>query len=108
MKSDTRSPSSQQTSSTTSRPLLFRLGAIGATPGAIDLLDRKGMNSALFLDRHQRGDFGTVDDADAEANVDAIAHGSRIVSAYIIGGERLWIITEADRSSTTLLLPEEY
>jgi hypothetical protein len=60
------------------------------------------------LDRHQRGDFGTVGAEDTQANEDAIVHGSRILSSYLVGGERLWIITEADRSSTTLLLPEEY
>lgn len=79
-----------------------------ATPGALDLLDRTGINAAVVLARHQRGDFGTVNAEDVQANKDAIVNGSRIFSAYLLGAERLWIITEADRSSTTLLLPEEY
>ena len=87
---------------------LFRLGNIVATPGALDLLDRTGTNAAVVLARHQRGDFGTVNAEDIQANKDAIVNGSRILSAYPLGAERLWIITEADRSSTTLLLPEEY
>lgn len=79
-----------------------------ATPGALDLLDRTGTNAAVVLVRHQRGDFGTVGAEDVQSNKDAIINGSRILSAYVLGGERVWIITEADRSSTTLLLPEEY
>lgn len=88
--------------------VLFPLGNVGATPGALDLLDRTSTNAAIFLGRHQRGDFGTVGAEDAQANNDAIEEGNRILSSYTLGGERMWIITEADRSSTTLLLPEEY
>ena len=88
--------------------VLFPLGTVGATPGALDLLDRTGTNAAIFLDRHQRGDFGTVGADDAQANKDAIEEGTRILSSYTLGGERLWVITEADRASTVLLLPEEY
>lgn len=89
------------------RPL-FPLGAVVATPGALDLLDRHGVDATQLLARHQSGDFGTVCADDANENMFAIQHGSRILSAYEVGCERLWIITEADRSSTTLLLPEEY
>ncbi len=88
--------------------VLFPLGNVGATPGALDLLDRTGTNAAIFLDRHQRGDFGTVGTDDAQANEAGIKEGNRILSSYTLGGERLWIITEADRASTVLLLPEEY
>jgi len=84
------------------------LGTVGATPGALDLLDRTGTNAAIFLDRHQRGDFGIVGVEDAQANNDAIEDGTRILSSFTLGGERLWIITEADHASTVLLLPEEY
>jgi hypothetical protein len=64
---------------------------------------------AEFLDRHVRGDWGEVSKADARLNDDAVKVGERILSAYkTSAGERLWIITEADRSSTCLLLPEEY
>jgi hypothetical protein len=100
--------SNNQQSRTGCSTELFALGAVAATPGALGLLDRKGMNSATFLDRHQRGDFGIVGCEDAQANMDAIEHGLRILSSYMVGGERLWIITEAEREGTTLLLPVEY
>jgi len=87
---------------------LFRLGAVVATPGALDLLDRAGINVTPFLVRHQCGDFGTLSADDIRENLLSIERGSRILSAYEIGSERIWIITEADRSSTTMLLPSEY
>ena len=87
---------------------LFPLGAVVATPGALDLLDRNGINASTYLARHQCGDFGTIDAADAQENMTAIKYGSRVLSGYDVGAERLWIITEADRSVTTLLLPSEY
>lgn len=101
--------SNNRKSRTGTGTVLFPLGTVGATPGAIDLLDRASMNANTFIIRHQCGDFGSVcNDDDARANMEAITHGSRILSSYNIGKERLWIITEADRSSTTLLLPAEY
>ena len=60
------------------------------------------------LRRHVRGDWGCVDAEDQEANDASLLDGTRLLSAYMIGGQKLWIITEADRSLTTLLLPEEY
>jgi hypothetical protein len=88
---------------------LFTLGQIVATPGALDLLDRTCANAFDLLLRHQHGDWGSVPPEDAEENVRAIESGCRILSSYFLNDmERLWIITEADRSSTTLLLPEEY
>lgn len=87
---------------------LFPLGMVVATPGALDLLDRNGINATTYLMRHQRGDFGTVCPSDRQENLLAVDHGLRILSAYDIEKERLWIITEADRTSTTLLLPAEY
>jgi hypothetical protein len=61
-----------------------------------------------LLRRHVRGDWGDLDLADKAANETALKHGGRILSAYDTQGGRLWIITEADRSVTTILLPEEY
>jgi hypothetical protein len=87
---------------------LFPLGFVVATPGALDLLDRNGINATTYLVRHQHGDFGTVCPSDVQENLFAADHGLRILSGYDIGKERLWIITEADRSATTLLLPAEY
>ena len=89
------------------RPL-FKLGMLLATPGALDLLDRHGINATTYLTRHQQGDFGIICAADAKENLFAIEHGLRILSSHDVSEERLWIITEADRSSTTLLLPSEY
>ncbi|KGS32874.1 hypothetical protein [Burkholderia pseudomallei] len=87
---------------------LFALGRIVATPGALDLLDRHGIAADQFLRRHVTGDWGDVTPEDAKSNWLAIRHGSRILSSFSVGGERCWIITEADRSVTTLLLPSEY
>ena len=87
---------------------LFPLGAVVATPGALDLLDRNGINATTYLIRHQCGDFGSLCPADAQENMFAVNRHLRILSAYDVGTERLWLITEADRSATTLLLPSEY
>lgn len=86
----------------------FALGATVATLGALDLLDHAGVNASAYLARHQYGDFGSICAVDQKSNLDAIAHGLRVFSAYDIGKARLWVITEADRSVTTLLLPSEY
>jgi len=87
---------------------LFPLCSVVATPGALDLLDRNGINATTYLTRHQCGDFGALCPADVQENMFAVNHGLRILSAYDVGTERLWLITEADRSATTLLLPSEY
>lgn len=87
---------------------LFLLGSVVATPGALELLDHHGINATTYLSRHQHGDFGAVCPSDRQENMHAVSHGLRILSAYDIGKSRLWIITEADRSVTTLLLPSEY
>lgn len=90
------------------RPL-FRLGQIVATPDALASLERAGQGVWDFLARHVQGDFGEVDAEDRRANLDAIEQGERILSAYTLRtGERLWVITEADRSSSCVLLPENY
>jgi len=91
---------------------MFALGNVVATPGALDLLDRHGLNAASILQRHVYGDFGAVCADDRAANLAAIKNQTRILSAYQVGhdgnSERLWVLTEADRSLTTLLLPSEY
>ena len=81
-----------------------------ATPGALAALERSGEDALLFLTRHGQCDWGEVCADDRKLNDDAVAHeGGRVLSAYSTNlGERLWIITEADRSATTLLLPDEY
>ncbi len=87
----------------------FELGRIVATPGAIELLGAAGTDPTELLRRHHGGDWGEVDAHDRRANDAALRHGTRLLSSYTLpGGEKVWIITEADRSSTCLLLPEEY
>ena len=89
--------------------ILFALGQVVATPGALDLLDRTETNAHDLLQRHQQGDWGSVSPEDAEENRNSIKTCCRILSSYFLNAtERLWIITEADRSATTLLLPDEY
>ena len=87
----------------------FDLGQIVATPGAIEALKDAEQTPAEFLARHVAGDWGTVDAEDKRLNDEAIEIGSRILSAYVTKADvKLWIITEADRSSTCILLPSEY
>ena len=88
---------------------MFPLGLIVATPGALRALERANQSAALFLTRHAGGDWGELDRADIAENEYSMAHGFRLLSSYTTAiGEKLWIITEADRSATTLLLPDEY
>ncbi len=85
----------------------FLLGYVVATRGALDEISPDERISALT--RHVGGDWGEVDPIDAEANDDAVENGGRILSAYRTArGVKFWIITEADRSVTTFLLPSEY
>jgi hypothetical protein len=87
---------------------LFPLGRIVATPRALSALLAAGQDPAKLLDRHRSGDWGEVPPEDAKENWSSVAHGFRIFSSYRVGEGRIWIITEADRSSTCFLLPEEY
>jgi hypothetical protein len=87
----------------------FSLGQVVATPGALAALEQAGQNAFELLSRHARGDWGELSEEDRRENEFSIAHGFRLLSAYKLrSGVKLWIITEADRSSTCLLLPEEY
>ena len=87
--------------------ILFSLGRVVATPGALALLANRRQDPSTFLLRHAQGDWGVLDDKDKQANDRALREGTRLLSAYELP-EKLWIVTEADRSATTLLLPEEY
>jgi hypothetical protein len=87
----------------------FRLGRILATPGALGALLAAGQTPQTFLWQHVVGEWGNLDEEDRRENELSLVHGFRLLSAYQLStGVRLWIITEADRSATTLLLPEEY
>ena len=94
----------------TDRPQTTRLplGHVVATPGALDVARAHGLDVVGLLHRHRDGDWGAVSDHDAQANDHAVVYGARVLSAYETAGGRLWIITEADRSATTVLLPSEY
>ena len=87
---------------------LFALGQTLTTPGALVVMQDVGISPLSLLSRHQRGDWGDMDKDDKEANDSALNTKARIFSAYIFDTVKLWVITEADRSSTTILLPEEY
>ena len=87
---------------------LFPLGRIVATPGALEALAEAGKEPAELLDRHAAGFWGDVCEEDWKANEEALRRGLRLLSSYNIEGEKVWIITEADRSATTILRPEEY
>lgn len=89
---------------------LFELGGVGATTGATEVIQRRHVNLRFLLLRHVTGDWGDLDDEDKARNDQAVRQGTRILSAYGPEGEpdTLWIITEADRRSTTILLPGEY
>ena len=81
-----------------------------ATPGALEALERHGQAAMHFLARHLRGDWGDLCEEDKQENEFSVRNGFRILSAYKLNGDgqKVWIITEADRSATTILLPDEY
>lgn len=87
----------------------FPLGQTFITPGAEDALMIAGQTGIEFLRRHVSGDFGDLSDDDVSENELSLIEGFRVLSAYRTAkGQKLWIITEADRSATTILLPSEY
>ena len=87
-------------------PALFTLGQIVITSNASFHLATEEVLTAMR--RHASGDWGDLCPEDAMANDDALKHGGRLFSAYGHNAERFWIITEADRSVTTILLPQDY
>jgi hypothetical protein len=84
------------------------LGRVVATPGALKVLLEAGEDPVSYLARHSSEDWGELDERDRRENELSLRHGWRIVSSYPVGEKAIWIITEADRSVTTILLPEEY
>ena len=87
---------------------LFSLGRVVATPGAIALMEAARIDPVQLLQRHQSGDWGDLDAEDERENDYAVHRWLRIFSAYGTPPDRLWVITEADRSLTTILRPDEY
>ena len=87
----------------------FSLGHVVSTPGALRSFTEAGNSPQEFLDRHVRGDWGDLSKEDRHENEFSLTNDLRILSAYQLrNGTKIWIITEADRSSTCILLPEEY
>ena len=82
----------------------FPVGQVVATPAVLEL----GADLNALLDRHVRGDWGDVDEEDWNRNESALEEGSRLFSVYALEVGTIWIITEADRSSTCVLLPSDY
>ncbi len=93
--------------------MLFPLGRVMITPAALDAITDAGVAPRKLVVRHVLGDWGELDAHDREANETALKTGSRLLSSYPFGSEgnpheKVWLITEANRSATTILLPEEY
>jgi hypothetical protein len=84
------------------------LGKVVATPGALKLLSDIEEDPFGYIARHTAGDWGNLCAFDRRQNEIALREGYRIFSSYNVSAERIWIITDADRSVTTILLPEEY
>lgn len=85
------------------------LGLLVATPGALRTLQAADVSVYRLVNRHARRDWGDICEADRQQNDLALVNGARILSSYMLpGNERVWILTEADRSVTTVLLPDEY
>ncbi len=94
---------------TSNERLPFELGALAATAGASQAAARADVRLVDLLIRHLGADWGDVDDNDQAANAEALATGGRLLSSYHLPtGADIWIITEADRASTTVLLASEY
>ena len=90
-------------------PPKFSLGQLVATPGALDALKEANVSFLPYISRHLLGDWGEISPEDAAENELSLQEDLRLLSAYSLpSGYRIWIITEADRSATTILLPEEY
>jgi hypothetical protein len=86
----------------------FPLGRVVATPGALKLLEEACEDALDYLARHASGDWGELDLQDRRENERSLRNSWRIISSYPVGERTIWIITEADRSVTTILLPEDY
>jgi hypothetical protein len=87
----------------------FSPGSVVATPGVLEAFRASGDDPLAYLVRHVAGDWGEVNAEDWRANEESLCIGERLLSAYTMSnGTKFWVITEADRSATTFLLPDEY
>jgi hypothetical protein len=88
---------------------LFPLGTVCATPAALETLRDGNTSFTDLVARHVTGDWGSLSEEDTLRNQMALEQGSRLLSVYPLDEQNtIWVITEADRSATTLLLPEDY
>jgi|3_EtaG_2_1085321.scaffolds.fasta_scaffold85748_1 hypothetical protein len=88
---------------------LFETGRLLITPGALEATKKAGQGLEPLIDRHKSGDWGDMCEADVESNNAAIDGGTRIMSSYEMStGRVVWLVTESDRSATTILMPDEY
>ena len=87
---------------------MFELGQTVITPACLELLEQQGKSPEEFLARHHSGDWGVICEDDKQMNEEALRGGARLMSVYETERGNIWIISEADRNSTTLLLPNEY
>ena len=90
------------------RQRLFALGQVVSTPNALAFAQKNRIDLGQLLTRHQTGDWGDLEDEDKESNEEALINATRIFSSYSIAEDKIWIITEADCSFTTLLMPSDY
>ena len=94
--------------------MVLELGMLCITPAARDALQRRGLSAGVYVTRHATGDFGDLDDEDRARNVAALGNGARVFSSYDLPGRsddlitKVWVISEADRKVTTILLPGDY
>ena len=99
----------QHASPEQAKPPLFMLGQVVATPGSLEVFQQhEDISIHQCLLNHQEGDWGELCSDDKQSNDNAVENGGRILSSYLVGEIKIWIITEADRSATTILLPSEY
>lgn len=86
----------------------FPLGNLYATSAVAQWTSQQGLSLFQFIERHHNGDWGDLDDEDKQANEDALLHGGRIFSSYLAQGQKIYVITEFDRSTSTILFAHEY
>ncbi|MDI5832522.1 hypothetical protein OCF84_21620 (plasmid) [Shewanella xiamenensis] len=87
---------------------LFKVGKVGCTPQVSQLVDGDYRQLCDLVDRHVTGDFGVIPKCDEQENMNALINGDRIISTYLLHEEKVLVLTEADRSSTILMLLSEY
>ena len=90
------------------RHILFALEQVVTTKNAVEFMIQKCITPFDLLHRHQHGDWVDLNEPDREANEQALIEDLRILSSYNFDNEKIWVITEADRILTTILLPSDY